>query len=175
MEANGYGMVNIKSPNSVDELPNFADFQKELADNPSPSGDGGYNSQGSSSQCPSVDPNWSVGNDSLPAIPDGAKAVSCSHPDWGLHFQLANFEIVHDQWRRKGRRSFWPRFSRCWRKWNLHWHGRSWLRVRHSCCHRRQLHLQERCHCCTAYRSVSDDNWYHSSVVHRSGRVTVVG
>jgi len=86
MEANGYGMVNITGPNSVVELPNFTDFQKELANNPSPSGDGGYDSQGNSSPCPAVDPDWSVGNDSLPAIPNGAAAVSCYPPDLELHF-----------------------------------------------------------------------------------------
>jgi 1,3-beta-glucanosyltransferase GAS5 len=76
MEANGYGMVNITDSSSVVELPNFADFKKALANNPSPSGDGGYNSTGGASQCPSQSDNWSVKDDSLPAIPESAKAVS---------------------------------------------------------------------------------------------------
>lgn len=76
MEANGYGMVNIKDSSTVEELPNFDDFKKALSNNPSPSGDGGYNSSGGASQCPSQSDNWSVADDTLPAIPENAKAVS---------------------------------------------------------------------------------------------------
>jgi hypothetical protein len=72
MEANGYGMVNISSDSSVIELPNFGYYQTELANNPPPSGDGGYNSTGGASPCPPQDSNWNVTSDALPAIPSGA-------------------------------------------------------------------------------------------------------
>ena len=72
MEANGYGMVNIGSDGSITELPNFGSYRTELANNPGPSGDGGYNSAGGASPCPPQDSNWNVTSDALPAIPSGA-------------------------------------------------------------------------------------------------------
>jgi hypothetical protein len=71
MEENGYGMVQING-NSVSELTNFKAFQSQLAANPSPSGDGGYNPNGGSSQCPAKSANWDVADDNLPAIPTAA-------------------------------------------------------------------------------------------------------
>jgi 1,3-beta-glucanosyltransferase GAS5 len=72
METNGYGMVNISSDSSVIELPSFDYYQTALANNPDPSGNGGYNATGGASPCPPQDSNWNVTSDALPAIPSGA-------------------------------------------------------------------------------------------------------
>lgn len=73
-EASNYGLVEING-NGVTTLPDFDALGQALSNTPSPSGDGGYSSQGGSSQCPSYSsPNWLVKNDNLPTIPDGAKA-----------------------------------------------------------------------------------------------------
>ncbi|KAH0848767.1 hypothetical protein AYO21_09873 [Fonsecaea monophora] len=72
-EPSNYGLVEIDG-NSISELPDFGTLQKQFANTPNPSGDGGYNSTGGASGCPSYSsPNWLVKDNSLPAIPDGAK------------------------------------------------------------------------------------------------------
>lgn len=72
-EPSNYGLVEI-SGGSVSELPDFAALQSQFAATPNPSGDGGYNSTGGASGCPSYSsPNWLVQGDALPAIPEGAK------------------------------------------------------------------------------------------------------
>jgi hypothetical protein len=72
MEANGYGMVTIDSSGSITEDPSFLTYQAALANNPGPSGDGGYNATGGASACPPQDSNWNVTSDALPAIPSDA-------------------------------------------------------------------------------------------------------
>jgi 1,3-beta-glucanosyltransferase GAS5 len=72
MEANGYGMVTIDSSGSITEDPSFLTYQAALANNPGPSGDGGYNATGGASACPPQDSNWNVTSDALPAIPSSA-------------------------------------------------------------------------------------------------------
>ncbi|KAK5074807.1 1,3-beta-glucanosyltransferase [Lithohypha guttulata] len=73
-EPSNYGLVEI-SGSSVSTRPDFDALQTALSGTQSPSGDGGYNSTGGASGCPSYsEPNWLVKDDSLPAIPDGAKA-----------------------------------------------------------------------------------------------------
>jgi 1,3-beta-glucanosyltransferase GAS5 len=79
MEANGYGMVTISSSGTTED-PSFATYQQALANNPGPSGDGGYNATGGASACPPADPNWNVTSDALPAIPANALSVSSSQP-----------------------------------------------------------------------------------------------
>jgi 1,3-beta-glucanosyltransferase GAS5 len=74
MEANGYGMVTINSDGSITEDPSFGTYETALANNPAPSGDGGYNATGGASPCPPQDPNWNVTSDALPAIPSNALA-----------------------------------------------------------------------------------------------------
>jgi hypothetical protein len=76
MEANGYGMVNISTDGTVTELANFAAFKNQLANNPGPSGSGGASSTQAVSPCPTKSANWNITDDSLPAIPDAAAAVS---------------------------------------------------------------------------------------------------
>ncbi|OAL39148.1 hypothetical protein AYO20_01466 [Fonsecaea nubica] len=72
-EPSNYGLVEIDG-NSISELPDFGTLQKQFANTPNPQGDGGYNSTGGASGCPSYSsPNWLVKDNSLPAIPDGAK------------------------------------------------------------------------------------------------------
>ena len=73
-EANNYGLVSIDG-SSVSELPDFSALQTAYANTANPTGNGGYNSTGGASGCPSYDsPNWAVMNDTLPAIPSAAEA-----------------------------------------------------------------------------------------------------
>lgn len=72
-EPSKYGLVEIDGT-SVSTLPDFDALKDALSGTASPNGDGGYNSTGGASGCPSyASPNWVVKNDALPAIPDGAK------------------------------------------------------------------------------------------------------
>ncbi|KAG9776010.1 beta-glucanosyltransferase, partial [Aureobasidium melanogenum] len=72
-EDSKYGLVEI-SGDSVTELDDFATLQKMFSKTSNPQGDGGYNATAGSSACPAYSsPNWLVKDDSLPAIPDGAK------------------------------------------------------------------------------------------------------
>lgn len=80
-EPNDYGIVKING-DTVTELPDFAKFQKALATYPPPPGDGGYNPTAHAVNCPTSNGNWLVSNDTLPAIPDGAKAVSYPESPW---------------------------------------------------------------------------------------------
>ncbi|CAN8105979.1 unnamed protein product [Discula destructiva] len=67
----GYGLVSIEG-NSVSELADFTAYSTALANNPAPTGNGGFNSVSSAVACPSPDANWSVTGTLLPAIPTGA-------------------------------------------------------------------------------------------------------
>lgn len=71
-EGSKYGLVQI-SGGSVKELSDFSALKTALAGTKSPSGDGGYQSSGSASQCPDKSSTWNVtiSSDQLPAIPDG--------------------------------------------------------------------------------------------------------
>ncbi|EXJ83244.1 1,3-beta-glucanosyltransferase gel1 [Capronia coronata CBS 617.96] len=72
-EPSKYGLVEING-DSVSELTDFTTLQSQFAKATDPQGDGGYNSTGGASGCPAYSsPNWLVMNDTLPAIPDGAK------------------------------------------------------------------------------------------------------
>jgi hypothetical protein len=72
VEGNGFGMATINSDGTVSEGPSFLTFVKALKNNPSPSGDGGYNATGGATSCPAQSSNWNVTSDALPAIPSGA-------------------------------------------------------------------------------------------------------
>jgi hypothetical protein len=76
VEENNFGMVTIESSSSVTEGPSFKTLMTAFKNNPIPSGDGGYDSTGGSSDCPAKSANWDVSGDALPAIPEGAKTVS---------------------------------------------------------------------------------------------------
>ncbi|KAI4174952.1 MAG: hypothetical protein LQ343_001979 [Gyalolechia ehrenbergii] len=69
-----YGLVDVQSPSSVTERPDFALLQKAFQANQPPKGDGGYKSGGEAAQCPSRSDTWLVDNDGLPAMPPKAKA-----------------------------------------------------------------------------------------------------
>ncbi|MCJ1386192.1 beta-glucanosyltransferase [Xylographa soralifera] len=70
-EANDYGLVTING-NSVSELPDFAALQAAYQNTSMPTGDGGYKSTGTPSNCPAQSSTWLPGNDALPAMPAGA-------------------------------------------------------------------------------------------------------
>lgn len=71
-EGSHYGLVTV-SGSSVTEGPDFTALQSAFKSTPAPTGDGGYKSTGSASQCPSFSTDFAVQNDTLPAIPEGAK------------------------------------------------------------------------------------------------------
>lgn len=70
---NAYGLVELKN-GQVTELKDFATLQSAFSKTPLPSGDGGYKTNGSPSQCPSKSSTWNVtiSADQLPAFPSGA-------------------------------------------------------------------------------------------------------
>ncbi|MCJ1396480.1 beta-glucanosyltransferase [Xylographa bjoerkii] len=70
-ESNDYGLVTING-NSVSELPDFAALQAAYQNTSLPTGDGGYKSTGTPSNCPIQSSTWLPGNDALPAMPAGA-------------------------------------------------------------------------------------------------------
>jgi len=72
-EDSNYGLVDI-SGSSVTTRDDFDALKSAFSGTANPTGDGGYNSTGGASGCPSYSsPNWLVKSDDLPAIPDGAK------------------------------------------------------------------------------------------------------
>jgi hypothetical protein len=78
-EGNNYGLVTIKGA-TVAEGPDFAALQTAFKGTANPSGDGGFNSTGGESICPSWSAkNWDLLNDLLPDIPFGAAAVCPSN------------------------------------------------------------------------------------------------
>ena len=69
-----FGLVSVSSDgSSVSELPDFSTLQNAYKNTPMPTGDGGYKSSGSPSQCPPSSNTWLVGNDTLPAMPQQAQ------------------------------------------------------------------------------------------------------
>lgn len=74
-EGSGYGLVKIDG-NSVTEKDDFQALADAFEKTKPPSGDGGYKSNGSPSQCPSQSDTWEVTDftgEELPAIPSGAE------------------------------------------------------------------------------------------------------
>jgi hypothetical protein len=73
-EESKYGLGTI-SGDTYTENDDFKALMQKFADNPAPSGDGGYHSDGTASECPSNSDSWDVTaftGDELPALPDGA-------------------------------------------------------------------------------------------------------
>lgn len=66
-----YGLVDISS-NGVSELTDFTSLQSAFQSTPLPTGDGGYNANGSPSICPGKSDSWLVSGDGLPAMPPQA-------------------------------------------------------------------------------------------------------
>lgn len=75
-EGSGYGLVEIKDSTSVEELKGFGYLSKALEKTKPPSGDGGYQKESSSSECPAESSNWNVTSSALPVIPKKALEVS---------------------------------------------------------------------------------------------------
>ncbi|KAH9866252.1 beta-glucanosyltransferase [Plenodomus biglobosus] len=73
-EDSNYGLVEING-NSVTERSDYKALKAAFAGTKNPSGDGGYKSSGSASECPGESDSWDVTmkSDQLPALPDGAK------------------------------------------------------------------------------------------------------
>ena len=72
-EANNYGLGTIDGSN-YNPNDDYKALKSALAGTAAPSGDGGMRSStGGASTCPSENSDWLWGNDTLPAIPDGAK------------------------------------------------------------------------------------------------------
>ncbi|ORY13215.1 putative 1,3-beta-glucanosyltransferase gel1 [Clohesyomyces aquaticus] len=74
-EGSKYGLVSLDG-NTVKELADFGALKSALAGTPSPSGDGGYMTNGAASKCPTKSSTWNVtiAADQLPAVPkDAAK------------------------------------------------------------------------------------------------------
>ncbi|KOS21596.1 hypothetical protein ESCO_005044 [Escovopsis weberi] len=67
-ETNDYGIVSIKG-DKVTELDEYGLFKKALADNPSPTGDGGASKTTHAVACPTSDTAWKVDPSALPAMP----------------------------------------------------------------------------------------------------------
>lgn len=70
-EANAYGIVTITG-GKVSTNNDFAALQTAFQNTPLPSGDGGFKSSGTPSNCPTQSSTWLPGNDTLPAMPPGA-------------------------------------------------------------------------------------------------------
>lgn len=81
-EANKYGLTKIGADGKLTDKPDFAVLKAKFKATPNPAGDGGYNSTGGPSGCPKKSTTWDVDGDSLPAIPEAAKAVSFSRTVW---------------------------------------------------------------------------------------------
>ncbi|KAF2209765.1 glycoside hydrolase family 72 protein [Cercospora zeae-maydis SCOH1-5] len=74
-EGSGYGLVTIDG-NSVTEKPDFQALEEAYRKTKAPSGDGGAQTNGSPSQCPTESNTWEVKDftgENLPAIPSGAE------------------------------------------------------------------------------------------------------
>lgn len=73
-EGSKFGLVTIDGDNIV-EKDDYAALKSALAGTKSPSGDGGYKTSGSASECPSESKTWNVtiSSNELPAVPDGAE------------------------------------------------------------------------------------------------------
>lgn len=68
-----YGLVDVQSRSSVTEEPDFKLLAEAFANNPPPSGDGGYKPSGEASECPAQSDTWDVEGTGLPAMPEKAK------------------------------------------------------------------------------------------------------
>ncbi|KAL8419065.1 hypothetical protein RB594_002316 [Gaeumannomyces avenae] len=71
-EANKFGIVKLNGDN-VEELEEFAAFQKAMKDFPAPTGLAGASTSQKTSQCPAKDQYWHIETTSLPAFPKDAQ------------------------------------------------------------------------------------------------------
>nr|AAQ88437.2 beta-1,3-glucanosyltransferase 1 [Paracoccidioides brasiliensis]ABA33783.2 beta-1,3-glucanosyltransferase 1 [Paracoccidioides brasiliensis] len=72
-EPDNFGLVQLKD-GKLTKLPDFDKLKEAFANAKTPSGDGGFNKTGGANPCPKKDvPNWYVGDEALPTMPEGAK------------------------------------------------------------------------------------------------------
>jgi len=72
-EPSNYGLVVINSDGTITERPDFTALQTAYQNTSNPSGNGGYNANGSPSTCPPAQPpEWVVGTTLIPTMPAGA-------------------------------------------------------------------------------------------------------
>jgi hypothetical protein len=93
-EPSEFGLTTI-SGDTVTERPDFAALQSAFKGTANPTGDGGYNSTGGASGCPSQSATWNVTGDALPAIPSAALAVSFFASQRNRIYNT-NKRLVHD-------------------------------------------------------------------------------
>lgn len=72
-EGSGYGLVKI-SGDTITEKSDFGALKSALAGTQAPTGDGGYKTSGTASQCPDQSKTWNVtiSANELPSVPSGA-------------------------------------------------------------------------------------------------------
>lgn len=73
-EESNYGLVELNGDSAPTERADFGALKSAFAGTKAPSGDGGYKSSGSASECPAKSDTWdvSMNADTLPVLPDGA-------------------------------------------------------------------------------------------------------
>jgi hypothetical protein len=78
-EKSNYGLVDLDTSDAtkVSPRPDFDTLKGKFAKTPLPTGDGGYKSSGSASQCPTKSTTWNVtmSADQLPAYPSDAMSL----------------------------------------------------------------------------------------------------
>lgn len=80
-----FGLVDLTS-GSPKEQPDFDTLRNAFAQTSNPSGDGGYKSSGTPSQCPPKSDTFLVENDDLPAMPQQAQTYMDNGAGTGLGF-----------------------------------------------------------------------------------------
>ena len=73
VEPNGYGLVEIGSNGQIEPNGDFDRLKKAFAATENPTGDGGFKSDGTASECPAESEDWEVSTTALPALPVNAK------------------------------------------------------------------------------------------------------
>lgn len=69
VEPNGFGLVKVGSNGQIEPNADFERLKKAYAATKNPTGNGGFNENGSPSECPSEDDEWEVDTTLLPAMP----------------------------------------------------------------------------------------------------------
>ncbi len=69
VEPNGYGLVEVGSGGKIETNADFDRLKAAFAKTDNPSGDGGYKSTGTASECPPASEDWEVETTVLPAMP----------------------------------------------------------------------------------------------------------
>ncbi|KAF2467870.1 1,3-beta-glucanosyltransferase gel1 precursor [Lindgomyces ingoldianus] len=73
VEPNGYGLVEVTPNGNIEPNEDFERLAEAYKKTKNPSGTGGFNENGSPSQCPPPDDEWEVESSLLPTIPENAK------------------------------------------------------------------------------------------------------